>query len=272
MRFCGLGVVGFWASHIDLHPVFSTVTTAVERITNWDLEWNGCLEHNFKQFLGAVGLEFVAFDAERGVRFRRGEEETDRRVLRAFGRRRLYWSSEEMAPHLLRQVCRARALNLVKRTRFDAEGVEDVDLEVLSCKPWQLFRDSLSDEQAPLLHIFLCGAVSTQTRKSGAAEDICAFCGERVIPSMRHLVVECEHFSAYRRQLRSIYAIPNGWWEGQPRVLVKLGWITCGAHPQLVRRVELQVAVCRMGLVVVDALGRTLLAACGMESGQFRTA
>ena len=124
------------------------------------------------------------------------------------------------------------------------------------------FRDSLSDEQAPLLHIFRCGAVSTQTRKSGGAEDICAFCGKRVIPSMRHLVVECEHFSAYRRKLSRIYAIPNGWWEGQPRVLVKSGWITFGAHPQLLRRAELQVAVCSMGLEVVDALGRTLLRSC----------
>ncbi len=246
----------FWATHVDLHPIFSTVITALARITNWNMQWSSFLERNFKQFFDAVDLDFVAHNEERGVQFRRRDDEVDRRVLRVFGRRKMFWSDEELVPHLLRQVCRARALTSVKRTRYDSEGIDDVDLEVQSCKPWQRFRDSLTDGQSSLLQVFRCGAVSTETRRAGGPLPECQLCGQPVSPSMRHLVAECGHFDALRRQMNMMYSITDAWWARQPRVTLKTGWITFGAHQQVLRRADLQVAVCRMGLAILETTGR----------------
>ncbi|CAK0815690.1 unnamed protein product, partial [Prorocentrum cordatum] len=51
----------FWALNFNLHPVFTTVLTAIERITTRDLEWSSFLKHNFEQYLDAVGLDFLTF-------------------------------------------------------------------------------------------------------------------------------------------------------------------------------------------------------------------
>ena len=76
----------FWAQHIGLHPRYSAIFTAVERITNWDIQWSSFLEHNFKNFFKELGLEFVEYKSDKGVRFRRSAEEADENVSRAFGR------------------------------------------------------------------------------------------------------------------------------------------------------------------------------------------
>ncbi|CAK0897325.1 unnamed protein product, partial [Prorocentrum cordatum] len=68
------------------------------------------------------------------------------------------------------------------------------------------------------------------------------------------LVLVDEHGAAlalYFLELNDAYHIPPGWWARQPRATLKTGWITFPAHASAARRAELQVAVCRMGLVAM---------------------
>ena len=46
----------FWCNHITLHPRFSAILVAVERITSWDICWSSFLEHNFIRFLNRLIL------------------------------------------------------------------------------------------------------------------------------------------------------------------------------------------------------------------------
>ena len=48
-----------------------------------------------------MGLEFVAFDANRGVRFKKLPGETNQKVKRAFGRHTYMWSDNPTAMHTL---------------------------------------------------------------------------------------------------------------------------------------------------------------------------
>ncbi len=86
----------------------------------------------------------------------------------------------------------------------------------------------------------------------------CELCGEVTYPSMKHLVVECSAFRSFRCQLDRFYGIPAGWWSAQPRVSVKSGWIAVGAASSVARRSQLQVAICRLGLVILEALGQSM--------------
>ncbi|CAK0796724.1 unnamed protein product [Prorocentrum cordatum] len=245
----------FWASNIDLHPIFSAVLTAIDRITTWDLRWSTFLEVNFTSFFDAIGFEFLQYDPERGVQFRRSVDEPDVRVRRLCGRRHIFWSDEEMVPHLLRQVCRARALAHASASRHDSEGVDQIDLEASSARAWSTFRDSLTLEDRIHLKIFRCGATHSPTRRwSTTRPDLtaaCPSCGGPHRPSARHYVAECAALAGFRQELNDAYHIPPGWWARQPRATLKTGWITFPAHASAARRAELQVAVCRMGLVAM---------------------
>ncbi|CAK0823628.1 unnamed protein product [Prorocentrum cordatum] len=245
----------FWASNIDLHPFFSAVLTAIDRITTWDLRWSTFLEVNFTTFFDAIGFEFLQHDPERGVQFRRSVEEPDVRVRRLCGRRRIFWSDEEMVPHLLRQVCRARALAHASASRHDSEGVDQIDLEASSARAWSTFGGSLTLEDRIHLKIFRCGATHSPTRRwSTTTPDLTAACPSRGGPhrlSARHYVAECAALAGFRQELIDAYHIPPGWWARQPRATLKTGWITFPAYAPAARRAELQVAVCRMGLVAM---------------------
>ncbi|CAK0846118.1 unnamed protein product [Prorocentrum cordatum] len=245
----------FWASNIDLHPIFSAVLTAIDRITTWDLRWSTFLEVNSTSFFDAIGFEFLQYDPERGVQFRRSVDEPDVRVRRLCGRRHIFWSDEEMVPHLLRQVCRARTLAHASASRHDSEGVDQIDLEASSARAWSTFRDSLTLEDRIHLKIFRCGATHSPTRRwSNTRPDLtaaCPSCGGPHRPSARHYVAECAALAGFRQELNDAYHIPPGWWARQPRATLKTGWITFPAHASAARRAELQVAVCRMGLVAM---------------------
>lgn len=251
----------FWALHIQIHPAFSTLLTAVERITTWTLQWSGFLQSNFEKFFEAVGLRFLQYDAERGIKFGVKQHEQDARVRAAFGRRKVLWSDDDYSMHALRIVCRVRALSLVSKGRLDTEGIEEVDIEASSRKPWKEYRKSLSKNDADLLDIFRCGAVSTPTRRHNCqpVEEVsCPMCGKAVFASMRHFVVECESFEHVRKRVQDKYNIKANWWQNLPRVTSKSGWITTKAAGNVERRSTLQVAVCNVGLAVLEATGPLL--------------
>ena len=73
--------------------------------------------------------------------------------LKAFGRRRRVWSDAQDALHLIRTVCRSRALEMIKKTRWDADGPDDVDIEASSRFHWEVFRKKLTKQEETWLSI-----------------------------------------------------------------------------------------------------------------------
>ena len=176
--------------------------------------------------------------------------------------------------HVLRTVCRVRALSNYNRGRNDLDGIDYVDVEACSRKPWVAFRDSLSERQQMYLNIFRCGAVSTDTRHFSGREgrafsrpecNQCRFCKALLPPSMRHLVTECAFFDDIRSAASETYRLTPRWWSSLPRVTSKSGWISLYADRNPLRRSVMQVAVCRVALAIIPALHREGL---GKQSGQ----
>ncbi|CAK0905972.1 unnamed protein product, partial [Prorocentrum cordatum] len=211
----------FWASNIDLHPIFSAVLTAIDRITTWDLRWSTLLEVNFTTFFDAIGFEFLQHDPERGVQFWRLVDEPDARVRHLCGRRHIFWSDGLAGP-----------------------GGQD------PFEDFSLWNDAQPDEKM-------------EHHQARSYSGLPVLRGPHR-PSARHYVAECAALADFRQELNDAYHIPLGWWARQPRATLKTGWITFPAHASATRRAELQVAVCRMGLVAMakmaedcEALKRT---------------
>ena len=97
----------FWCQNIELHPRFSSILVAVQRITEWDIQWSSFLWNTFNRFFEELDLTFEKFDAEKGVLFSRKVTERNKNVSKAFGRRRRVWSAAPDALHLIRTVCRS---------------------------------------------------------------------------------------------------------------------------------------------------------------------
>ena len=245
----------FWALHHHVHPVYSSVITILQRTTWWNLQWNGFVEFNLQNALSEIGLQFVRREEGRGILFRRRPRECDCRVIDVFKDKIFRWSSDAEFPHLLRTVCRDRALMSASSKRLDYEGMGNVDIEACSRKPLQQIRDSLTPEQSADLTIFRCGAASTPTRKEEGRNyqgpPRCESCGAAVWPSMRHLVVECSKFDLERNTISDELTLPEHWWSSLPRVSSKSGWITFAADDNPNRRSVMQVALARMGLRVL---------------------
>ena len=55
----------FWCQNIELHPRFSSILVAVQRIAKWDIQWSSFLWNNFNRFFDELDLTFEKFDAER---------------------------------------------------------------------------------------------------------------------------------------------------------------------------------------------------------------
>ncbi|CAK0886017.1 unnamed protein product, partial [Prorocentrum cordatum] len=137
------------------------------------------------------------------------------------------------------------------------KGVDQIDLEASLAKIWAILRDSLTLEDKIYLKIFRCGATRSPTRRWSTSRPertaTCPSCGG-AHPSARHYVAECCSLDAFRQELNSTCHIPPDWWLRQPRATLKTGWITFSAHASPARRAELQVAVCRMGLVAMPKM------------------
>ena len=169
---------------------------------------------------------------------RRSDGEEDVRVKQIFGRRLTVWTSEDHCQHLLRVVCRARAICEAVSTRRDVEGISRVDVQASSEKPWQTFSKELSGEEARLLNVYRGGASSTPTRRSNLEEvtQHCKKCGQCVWPSMRHYVAECSRYDLVRETASRRYGLGRWFWTNLPRVSSKSGWITLDAHPKKEKR------------------------------------
>ena len=139
--------------------------------------------------------------------------------------------------HALRLAARYRCLQETRLTRHDSENVSAVDVDASSQPCWSKWRKALNAHELLLLTIYRGGASSTPTRRQSMPQNStsCPFCDRRDA-SMRHFWAECPAFEPSRSKLRQQFGIPNGWFQAQPRITAKIGWITFSSSPCKAKR------------------------------------
>ena len=260
----------FWALRATLHPVIGMAMAAFKQAATASLQRSAHLRANLRRHAASLQLDWKEGAAGEDLLAPCATEE-DARVLQAA---QLATAPEQpegtFAPgapggaHALRLIARVRLLAQARRGRFDYEGMERVDVQAQSFKPFATWLLGLSREDHSLVHIWRGGAARTPSRlASGHGGDArtvpCPWC-EAPGASGRHFFAECPRFEELRGQLGAEAApgagLPPGWWGAQPRVTAKTGWITLDAAPGALRRGRLQLAVAKMGLEILRALRR----------------
>ncbi|CAE8591885.1 unnamed protein product [Polarella glacialis] len=146
--------------------------------------------------------------------------------------------------------------------RFDAEGIDSVDVEAQSHHKWKQFlkENNADPHTAMLLNVWRHGAIHTATRrwhKPGQCNAHLMVCRLRgaALDSARHRWAECPGYADVWLQLSVAYGISEEWWTAQPRCTAKSGWITRMAAATVEERANLQVAACKMGMAVMELSG-----------------
>ena len=110
----------------------------------------------------------------RGVLFSRKVTERNKNVIKAFGRWRRVWSDAPDALHLIRTVCRSRALEMIKKTRWDADGADDVDIEASSRFLLENFQEKADEARGDVGSAFLEAELRAQRRDGSAISSAAA--------------------------------------------------------------------------------------------------
>ena len=160
--------------------------------------------------------------------------------------------------HALRVRARKLLMSQVKLNRFDAEGIDQVDLDIPSHKQWKTFLKTLTPDHLTTLTVWRSGAVWTPTRRfwrpnAPNAHTSCFWCPSPVA-SARHFFCDCPKFEAFRFQLQQEFQIPPEWWSQQPRCTAKTGRITFQAHPCLDTRTQSAIAANRLGIHIATCV------------------
>lgn len=262
----------WWCDRVELHPVLGTALRALKRARGVAGKPSAMVREALRAHTKGLGLQVAHFDERFGLWVRPARGADPRTCAAARAARAaaselacpVRWGDAFSADHpagahAARIAGRVKALSVVRNTRYDAEGIRDVDLEAQSQPVWTRWARTLPDDGRRDLRIWRGGAVWTPTRRwsfRGQEEDErirCCYCGfDRA--SARHFWTECPRFDAQRSGLEREFNIHPSWWSRQPRCTAKTGWITAAAGPTVQRRAELQVAACRLGLHVMAAL------------------
>lgn len=262
----------FFADRLELHPRLGlsvAALAAAERTKAWKAE---PVIQLLRQHAARLGLRVVSASADAGL-WVAPAAGADARIVEAAGA--AHQTANVEAPdsvprwpgafrpadagaggHALRVAGRVQCLKSVNASRHDAEGKEEVDVEVLSDKRWKRWVRSLSTEKATALRVWRGGAVLTPTRRffgreaEGSAD--CIWCGAGQ-SSARHLFAECRRFEAARRRLSADLAVEEGWWAAQPRIVAKSGWVLRAPALEARRRVDRLIAANALGIEIVMA-------------------
>ena len=149
---------------------------------------------------------------------------------------------------------RKAALQRCSPTRHDIEGIDNVDVEVLSDARWHTWKAQLSDAQRHALKHWRSGVVAAPSRQQNnpSRSTGCPYFGKEMA-SARHLWAECPRFDQVRAVLQGDYGIDDGWWQKQPRVTAKSGWVTYAAANTLDGRLKALLAANKLGILIVEA-------------------
>ena len=220
----------FSCQNIELRPRFSSILVAVQRFRSGI--------SNGATFCGRISIGSLKSSISRlkNSMLRRVSSSAGKSPSKT--RMSLKHLEEGGEYGVIRTVCRSRALEMIKKTRWDADGADDVDIEASSRFPWKDFRKKLTKQEETWLSIFRGGASSTETRRQ-RDEQRCSACGQEVRPSLRHLVTECPIFDAKRKAVSEAWRLDSDFWQRMPRITSKSGW----DYFQLTQRCRAQVAV-----------------------------
>ena len=257
----------WWAQRVQLHPLYSGLLTTLKRVADVNLVWSIFVEAAVSRLLDKCGFKHGGFDKSLGICMKLNPDDVSR-ISQATSKvrqgRLWFWPNVVDAEHAVRACCRIRLLNTSYKSRNDYEGMDRVDIDASSTKPWIDFVKGLNtEEDRRALSIWRGGAIHTQTRRANRSPGdpplLCVLCDEPN-PSARHLWAECAGTQAQRAALSTKYRVPQSWWLNQPRVTSKSGWITLDAAPGPHRRGALQACSCEMGVQLVTTVTQRLLA------------
>lgn len=249
------------------------------------------LEASLNVHVGSLGLEVVAYSSGHGL-WVAPQASADHRTVQAARRARraqhfmavpmperavdldtAFRIDDDSGAHAARVAARVQALAATDTRRLDYEGLQNVDVEAMSCSVWREWKDSLTAEQRSLLAVWRGGAVKTPTRFfegwRARAQGLQA-CRHCPCPraSARHLWAECPRLETHRRCLAREYGLPPNWWLQQPRCTAKSGWVTFAAGSTCQRRALGAIAACRLGIqVVLEGAAMTVAAVDGGAAG-----
>ena len=249
-----------------VHPQFASAAQALRTLPS--LKYVGAhLQHSIQQHLDYFGLVWYLTSVDHGIAATLPHDcddclvhdvattnhklpEDEQLPLRTF------WTASKFGQHLLRHIQRRSLLGAIPATRHDSEGKFDVDVAAQSCLKWTSWRDALSNHERQLLLYWRCGAIRTPSRRHRYNEEQakCPYCNVDNA-SARHFFAECPRLRAARRTIQSAHNLPHDWFNQQPRITAKSGWITTRAADTKERRAELQVAACKMGIAIITTLG-----------------
>ena len=217
----------------------------------------------------SLGLDLVQHCTDRGLLVRI-QDNDDHRIAKvtsaARGRKKAFWTGSREAEHALRAVARVHALQSVALSRWDADGINDADVDVTSSAPWKEWHSRLDFHDQALVKIFRAGAVHSSTRAQrdrSKGFEPCKYCGYHT-PSFRHWWAECPRFQADRNAAAAaspLLLFPAGFWTSAPKCTAKSGWITYAAHHEADVGAHLAVATAHVAIAIMhitaDALGKS---------------
>lgn len=254
----------WWALKINIHPEYSCLLSAMKRVLDPKLAHSPHLRTSISMVAQRVGLQLKAIDPHLGLCLQLPNGEDKRimdmtRALRA-GSSKCFWTAGPLAEHIVRQICRVRALSTCAKERHDTKGVEKIDIEAQSHILWTRYIRSLDADSANALTIFRSGAMRTQTRSCGYSRVdprnmICAFC-HGTGPSAAHLVTCCPGFTECRRSAARRNDVSGDWWSSLHKITASSGWVTLDAAHTIEKRVKKQIAVCELAIMIFPKLTR----------------
>ena len=231
-------VARYWADRVQNSPSFSaavhTLKAASRLIQISEVVWVSIRQHAAR-----LGLHVVQISPA-GVLVQAAEGADDRVqaiATQASRRQDLSWEVRQQGrgvfkadspdgQHVCRVAARVACLQLAQCSRNDVEGIESVDVEVLSCRRWKRWQDSLSEGDRRALKHWRAGVVASPSRQQGykgiGRSTSCPYCSKEMA-SARHLWAECPRFANNRRQFQQQLGMDAGWWSRQPRITSKSG-------------------------------------------------
>ena len=249
----------FWADRVDLHPALSAAVGSAMFCLRFPEPPSEFLQAAINSHLAELNLQLASWDACRVTVRLRSVRDGLTRVLEPY----VTWSDDawtftvdrKAGAHALRLAARYQCLLSVRRSRFDAEGITDVDIDASSHQTWRDWKATLDPKEKLLLSVFRGGAATSPTRRANMPfnNTSCPFC-KAENASMRHFWALCPQFRSFRQEIEASFNVAHGWWVRQPRVTAKSGWITFDADPSPAVRAMLQVAACKLGLRIMSHL------------------
>ena len=168
---------------------------------------------------------------------------------------RAFKATNKHAMHIIRIAARMQCLQWISNKRHDAEGQHEIDVDANSNLEFTKWHNGLSQKQRSLVNVYRCGACKSPTRIANyTGHSACCFCDYNGHANMRHLVVDCPHFYGTRAGVLRQHKLTYDWLSRQPRVSTKRGWVTLNAAPTKKQRASAQVALCKLGLSIAEAL------------------